>query len=500
MKSSLPIAFCKLPIALCSLLFWFISQAQNIEKKWFNKADSIYGYYTVIKPSSGRIQGVLLLIDGYGGNAQDFFAETKIPNVAANNDLLTVGIPNGGRLYLDNSMREILNNISKEIMGNYGLRNDQFAIGGMSSGGTIALRYAQLCNQHPDNYPIQPKAAFNVDGSVDLVGLFKSSERDVKKNNGGWWVGEAQMIIDRLKKEIGDPYTEIDKYRDASPMLREAKDSTNELSLKNIAVRTYHDVDVDWFIKSRRKSLYETNLLDGSEFINRIFSAGNNQAEFMTSKIRGRRSNGQHHPHSWNIVDEIDLVQWIKEKLHFYPQHIANKYVYPAPQGWENETILFPIDFAPELPYKGFEELRFAPGWGDPKSGEKWAYTLLWWLDGSHSFDEKIVKHNLENYFTGLTKQRAVTSKLDPASFTPAMAQVQKVKTMPGDKETYTAVADIFDAQVTQKPGKLFLKIHIKACEEKGRSIVLLEVAASPYAQPVWQQLDKINNDFKCKE
>lgn len=195
MKSSLP-------IALCSLLFCFTSQAQYIEKKWSDKADSIYGYYTVIKPSSGRIQGALLLIDGYGGSAENFFAETKIPNVAASNDLLSIGIPNGGRFYLDASMVLLLNNILKKVIGSYGLRKDQFAIGGMSSVGTIALRYAQLCNQQPDNYPIQPKAVFNVDGSVDLVGLYKSSERDVKKNNGGWWLGEAQMIIDRLKKRL----------------------------------------------------------------------------------------------------------------------------------------------------------------------------------------------------------------------------------------------------------------------------------------------------------
>lgn len=189
-----------------------------------------------------------------------------------------------------------------------------------------------------------------------------------------------------------------------------------------------------------------------------------------------------------------------KRKITFFSQHIANRYVYPAPRGWENETILFPIDFAPELPYKGFEELRFAPGWGDPKSGEKWAYTLLWWLDGSYSFDEKTLKHDLENYFTGLTKQRAVAGQLDQTLFTPAIAQVQKVKTVPGNKETYIVSADIFDAQVTQKPGKLFFKIHIKDCAEKGRTIVLLEVSASPYTQPVWQQLDKISSDFKCKE
>jgi hypothetical protein len=370
----------------------------------------------------------------------------------------------------------------------------------MSSGGTIALRYAELSNQQPGNYPIQPKAVFNVDGPVDLVGLYKSSQRDIKKNNGGWWLYECQMIIERLKKELGDPSADLSKYRAVSPLMREDKDSVNEMSLANIAVRTYHDVDAGWFINNRKRSLYETNLLDGSEFINRLFASGNTRAEFIGSKIPGQRSNGQRHPHSWNIVEEIELVQWIKKQLHFYPEHIENPFVFKAPVGWQSETILFPIDFAPGLTYKGFEELRFAPGWGDPASGEKWAYAFLWWLDGNYRFDEKILKLDLEKYFSGLTRQRAVADKMDMVLYTPTKALVQKIKSLPGDKETYTASAEIFDAQVSRKPGKLYFKIHIKDCPDNNTTIVLLEAAATPYSQAVWQQLDKINEDFKCRE
>jgi hypothetical protein len=52
--------------------------AQYVEKNWFNKADSVYGYYASIKPSSGLVQGALVLLDGYSGNADRFLSETKI--------------------------------------------------------------------------------------------------------------------------------------------------------------------------------------------------------------------------------------------------------------------------------------------------------------------------------------------------------------------------------------------------------------------------------------
>ena len=476
------------------------AHAQYPEKKWFDKSDSTYGYYVIIKPSSSRIQGALILLDGYSGNADNFLSETKIHNVAWNNDILTICIPTSNHLYADQAMITLMNRIIKEVLQTYNLQKDQFAIGGMSSGGTIVLRYAELCNEKPSEFPIHPNAVFAVDSPVDLVGLYKSSERDLKKNNGGWWLGEAQMIVGKLKSELGDPYKDLKKYQQVSPFLRDMSDTVNERSLTGIAVRTYHDVDVSWFIQNRGRSLYETNMLDGSELISRLVSLGNREAEFITSKIPGRRSNGTRHPHSWNIVDEVDLVQWIKEKLHFYPDHLAKQYSYTAPEGWSPNVVLFPIDFAPGISYKGFEDLRFAPGWGNEKSEEKWAYTLLWWLDGNYPFNEKIIQQDLETYFNGLIKRRVVSDKMDMSLYTPAKVQVQKIKTVKEDIETYTATASIFDAEVTKKPGNLYFKIHVKECRDKNRTIVLIEATGNPFNQPVWLKLDKINEDFKCEK
>jgi hypothetical protein len=487
----------KILLLLISLLLIIVFvPGQVIEKKWFEKNDSVYGYYSVIKPKSQRIQAALILLDGYGGNSEDFLPETKIPNVAFVNDILTVCVPTGFRLYADKSIIDLLNRIMQEVKQEYHLKKDQFAIGGMSSGGTIALRYAELCNEKTD-FPIQPRAVFAVDSPVDLIGLYKSSERELKKNYEGWWLGESQMIIDTFKKNIGE-INNVENYNKISPFYTGSEITGNEKFLKDVAFRTYHDVDVNWHIQNRRRSIYETNMLNASELVSRLVLMGNSEAEFISSKLPGRRSNGVRHPHSWSIVDEVDLVQWIKEKLHFYPDHLAKPFVYNAPKGWGYETIVFPIDFAPQLSYNGFEELRFAPGWGDSGSNQKWGYTLLWWLNDRYEFNEKTIQQILEQYFTGLTHRRTIAEKLDLSKYTPAKAQVQKVKTSKGDLETYTASINIFDAQVTKKPGTLYAKIHLKDCSDATKTFLLFEVAGSTFGQPVWLDLDRINEDFRC--
>ena len=55
--------------------------------------------------------------------------------------------------------------------------------------------------------------------------------------------------------------------------------------------------------------------LPASELINRLVQQGNDTAEFMQAKQPGMRSNGLRHPHSWSIVDEVELVQWALETL-----------------------------------------------------------------------------------------------------------------------------------------------------------------------------------------
>jgi hypothetical protein len=471
---------------------------QQIEKDWLNQNDTTSGYYLTIKPASMRVQGVLLILESYGNPVDDFLAESKIPNVAYANEILTVCIPTGQRLFLDSSMIGLLNRISSGILENYKLKKDQFAIGGMSIGGTIALRYAELCREKPEEYPILPKAVFAVDAPVDLIGMYKSTQKELKTNYPGYWVDEYKMIIDRLNQELGDPTKDAQKFDAVSPFNSNKKEPGNERFLKDVAFRTYHDVDINWYLQNRRRSLDETTMVGASELVNRLLLQGNDNAEFVSSKITGRRSNGVRRPNSWNIVDEIDLVQWIKEKLFFYPDHIEKPFVNVAPDNWNKELIVFPLDFAPSIPYHGFEELRFAPGWGDSSSYQKWAYSIVWWLNDSVSFSEDLLKANLESYYSGLTKRRILADKQDTSAYRPAQGLVQKTTTLKGDLETYYATVFIYDAQVTRKPGELYFKIHVKDCADKSKTLLFIEVAENSYIAPIWLELDKLNEEFKC--
>jgi hypothetical protein len=60
-------------------------------------------------------------------------------------------------------------------------------------------------------------------------------------------------------------------------------------------------------IAKRRQSVYEASFLDSSELILRLMLMDNEADEFVNGRTR-YCGNVIRHPHSWNIVDEVEFI------------------------------------------------------------------------------------------------------------------------------------------------------------------------------------------------
>ena len=79
---------------LAFILLYQTSFAQNYEKIVLDTTNDVYGYYLAVKPQ-GKIQGVMVLLPGFGGSAEGIIPETRLPGVAYVNDVLTVVVNTG---------------------------------------------------------------------------------------------------------------------------------------------------------------------------------------------------------------------------------------------------------------------------------------------------------------------------------------------------------------------------------------------------------------------
>lgn len=302
-------------LSLLILCNFILSSAysQTIKKIVIDESDFYSGHYLVVETGNNElISGVLVLLAGFGQIPENTAPETKLHNVAFANNILTVFWAGGNKLYADSITQIKLTNVINDILARYKVKSDAFVLGGYSAGGMIAMRYVELCNEFPDKFPIQPKGVFTVDSPIDIFTIYEQLEEIAKNKYSDLAVEEAVRAMEYIKNDYGVPKENVSTYAGLTAFSMNKEYSQNERWLKNTAVRTYHDVDIAWRIINRNQTVHGSNYEVTAELINRLVLMGNDKAEFMQTFQTGYRSNGQRHPHSWSIVNEVELIQWMK--------------------------------------------------------------------------------------------------------------------------------------------------------------------------------------------
>ncbi len=174
-------------------------------------------------------------------------------------------------------------------------------------------------------------------------------------------------------------------------------------------------------------------------------------------------------------------------------------YHLPIPKDWAFERFLVPMKFAPEILYKGVEDIRFTPGWAKVKTDEYWTYAFLWYLDGTVKTNKKIIAENLKAYYTGLFIVNSDSAKVAAWKSKPVITAFKKVPTAKSDVKTFTGTIEMID-YLQQKPITLNCRAHLKYCREENKTILFYELSPQPFTHNVWTSLNQLWLDFKCKK
>jgi hypothetical protein len=173
-----------------------------------------------------------------------------------------------------------------------------------------------------------------------------------------------------------------------------------------------------------------------------------------------------------------------------------------VPEGWKTETIPFPLQFAPDLPYRGVEEIRFGPSFFEPDAPFYFSYAFVWWLDGAPELSKEALERDLGRYFAGLCNAvGGKTYSFDPARFKATLAPMGGaprlaafgVKAFGGTLDTYDPFEKGKGRAIT-----LHVEIAVGDCSEAGRRVVLVAASPKPRPDAVWQALDERVTSFSC--
>jgi hypothetical protein len=179
-------------------------------------------------------------------------------------------------------------------------------------------------------------------------------------------------------------------------------------------------------------------------------------------------------------------------------------YQVPTPTGWAKETIALPPAFAPDMKWKGVEELRFAPGMFKADAPDFISYALLFWLPDGAEVDAQAMERELLAYFRGLAvavlkgKKQAVDTKAFRLTITAAQRQPDK---RPGGEAVAGYVGELkwTEPFATGKPQALRLEIHSWTSAKHKHHCVFICASPQPEAGAVWKTLREIRAGCTCR-
>jgi hypothetical protein len=176
---------------------------------------------------------------------------------------------------------------------------------------------------------------------------------------------------------------------------------------------------------------------------------------------------------------------------------VIAEYSLPLPKGWSEEVFPIPINFAPAINYKGHEEIRFAPGWGDSTKTDYWSYAFLWCLDDNPNISDSVVESNLRYYYDGLIRSNSQQFHLTNAMMFPTVTSFTKVAAENDDLQTFKGTVKMLD-YMRQQPQVLNSIVHLKFCSAVNKYMVFHEISPRPVTDSVWTGLNRLWADFKC--
>jgi hypothetical protein len=238
-----------------------------------------------------------------------------LPALLTNRNIAAMAVSAAG--YLIDDDLETLRRLIGEVIWELNVPPGGLVVGGISAGGTGAVRYAEYCISSRCDAGSRPVAIFSVDAPLDFESWWKREKLNLRRANPESSLEESQAILDALRSALGGSPDQVHQiYRSRSPSLISEKDGGNARFLKNMPIRLYTEPDAVWMIENIGRDYYTMNAVDQAGLILQLRALGNTNADLITTTGKGFRPPGKRNPHSWTIVDEPELADWIAKHLH----------------------------------------------------------------------------------------------------------------------------------------------------------------------------------------
>ena len=140
------------------------------------------------------------------------------------------------------------------------------------------------------------------------------------------------------------------------------------------------------------------------------------------------------------------------------------------------------------MDYQGFEDVRFAPGWGKVEAEDFWAYAFVWYLDVDPQLTADRLSNDLQAYYDGLMQLIADGKKIEAERVIKTTAKIRQFPVT----GSYEGEVKFFDAFFTEKAVTLNVQIKQSYCQTTQKYRVFFALSPQEFRHEIWQSMNNI--------
>lgn len=162
--------------------------------------------------------------------------------------------------------------------------------------------------------------------------------------------------------------------------------------------------------------------------------------------------------------------------------------VLEADSTWLKEIIHFPINFAPEITYEGYEDLRFAKKWRDKNHEDFWCYMFSWHVNSNEKQTVERLETHIKSYYDGLMD--VVNKKKD---FKVPETTVLFIRNEGNTKDAdFIGKLYVYDSFNTEAMITLNVRVKTYYCDDGKTSDILFRISPQDFNHEIWQRFKEV--------
>ena len=187
------------------------------------------------------------------------------------------------------------------------------------------------------------------------------------------------------------------------------------------------------------------------------------------------------------MKNHILFVCFLVSSIFGFSQEASLPEVLTADSSWTKEVIKFPLGFAPDIDFEGYEDIRFSKGWRKQDQEDFWTYAFTWKVNLTKELTIASLEQSFQLYYDGIMK--AVNKDKD---FTVPESTILFIKDESAKAPTYIGKLNVYDSFASKKMIKLNVHLEYRLCPTTQELIPLFRISPQPFDHAIWKELHNV--------